>query len=220
MKRTMSRILFCLVISLSIYGMELMANDGFINLIQSRKNKKSKEVKFNKHGWNHYGPGYFELDEKNGILETKKGMGLFWNVKKVKNFVLEFDFKVDQAKANSGIFIRVPEIPLNNSYITKTFEVQICDVGKDADRLTGALYSAKAPDKKAVTKAVGEWNHYKITCQGKNIKIELNGELINDWDMKPAGKVKEFALEGYIGFQNHDYDTKTFYKDIKLKELD
>ena len=46
--------------------------------------------RYSKHGWNHYGPGYFELDEKTGVLKGHGGMGLFWySVKKYKDFILE-----------------------------------------------------------------------------------------------------------------------------------
>lgn len=31
--------------------------------------------RYSKHGWNHYGPGYFELDEKTGILKSQGGDG-------------------------------------------------------------------------------------------------------------------------------------------------
>ena len=44
---------------------------------------------YSKHGWNHYGPGYFTLDKKDGILQSHSGMGLFWfSEKKYKDFVL------------------------------------------------------------------------------------------------------------------------------------
>ena len=44
--------------------------------------------KFSKHGWNHYGPGYFDLDSEKGELKSQKGMGLFWYSKKrYSNFV-------------------------------------------------------------------------------------------------------------------------------------
>ncbi|MCJ7586893.1 MAG: DUF1080 domain-containing protein [Candidatus Aminicenantes bacterium] len=45
--------------------------------------------------------------------------------------------------------------------------------------------------------------HDKITCRGQNIQIELNGKPILDWNQEPRGKIKDFALEGYRGLQNH-----------------
>jgi len=39
----------------------------------------------------------------------------------------------------------------------------------------------------------------KITCLGAKIQIELNGKPVLNWNQEPRGKIKDFALEGYIG---------------------
>lgn len=173
---------------------------------------------FNKQGWNHYGPGYFELDEKTGILESHKGMGLFWySAKKYKNFILELDYKTEVPNANSGVFYRIPDFVTSNAYVSNSFEVQIDD-SQTGIHQTGAIYDAEAP-KFAAWNKTGEWNHYKITLIGRNVKVELNGKLIVDWNMEPRGKIREYSLDGYIGLQNHDYTTSVYLKDIFIKEL-
>ena len=45
--------------------------DGFVPLIGEWENGG-----FHKHGWNHYGPGWFTLDHETGILASHGGMGL------------------------------------------------------------------------------------------------------------------------------------------------
>jgi sugar phosphate isomerase/epimerase len=174
--------------------------------------------RYSKHGWNHYGPGHFELDEKEGILKSQGGMGLLWySVKKFKDFVLELDFKCGQKNTNSGIFIRVPDVPTNDDYIYHSFEVQINDAGEGIHK-TAAIYDAEAPSVDA-SEPTGEWNHMKITFQGKNIQIELNGRRVVDWEAVPRGKVRDFAGEGYIGLQNHDSIAPVYFKNIFVKEL-
>ena len=177
----------------------------------------SDNGRYHKHGWNHYGPGYFELDEKTGILKSHKGMGLFWYSRKFGDFILELDYRTEVANANSGIFFRIPDIPISNHYIFNSFEVQIDDASKGIHR-TGAIYDAVAPKVDAFNKT-GEWNHYKITLKGNNIKVELNNKLVIDWNMEPRGKVREIFPEGYIGLQNHDYDTSIYFRNIFIKEL-
>ena len=49
--------------------------------------------------------------------------------------------------------------------------------------------------------------------------MELNGEQVNDWLARPSGKVADFSEEGYIGLQNHDGDTNTYFRNIFIKEL-
>ena len=179
---------------------------------------KTSTGDYSKNGWNHYGPGYFTLDKNTGFLETIGGMGLFWySVKKYKNFILELDYKTSEQKANSGIFLRIPEVPVNDDYIYHSFEIQINDKGKGAHK-TAAVYNANAASKD-VSNPPGEWNHYKITFIDDRITVELNGALVNDWKAFPKGKVKDFSDEGYIGIQNHDWDTKVSFKNILIKEL-
>ena len=186
--------------------------EGYEQILQSNNGV------YNKHGWNHYGPGYFELDNKTGILKSRGGMGLFWyGVKMFKDFIIELDYKVISEKTNSGIFLRVPEMPASNSYIFHSFEIQIDDGGSGLSK-TGAVYDAEPPRGDA-GKAVGEWNHYKVTFKGKNIKVELNGTQVVDWNAEPRGKIRDFAGEGYIGLQNHDDNSTVYFKDIFVKEL-
>lgn len=173
---------------------------------------------YSKHGWNHYGPGYFELDERTGVLKGQGGMGLLWYAaKKHKDFILELDYKCADKFTNSGIFLRVPEIPVSDDYIYHSLEIQINPAGKGIHK-TGAAYDAEAPMKDASHPA-GEWNHFKISFVGNCIKVELNDVLVLDWEAEPRGKVRDVAREGYIGLQNHDSRSPVFFKNIYVKEV-
>lgn len=174
--------------------------------------------RYSKQGWNHYGPGYFVLDEKTGILKGNGGMGLFWySVKKYKDFVLELDFKCEMDITNSGVFVRVPEMLSSNSYINHSFEIQIDDASEGI-HATGAAYDAEAPTQKA-SKPTGDWNHFKITFKGSRLSVELNNVLVLDWEAEPRGKIRDFAPEGYIGLQNHDSRAPAYFRNIFIKEL-
>jgi sugar phosphate isomerase/epimerase len=179
---------------------------------------KRSRGKYSKHGWNHYGPGYFELDEKEGILKSQGGMGLLWySAKKYRDFVLELDYRCAQKDTNSGVFLRVPDIPTSDDYIYHSFEVQINDADEGIHK-TGAVYDAEPPRLDAAN-PTGEWNHLKITFQGSHIQVELNGALILDWKVEPRGKVRDFAEQGYIGLQNHDSHSPVYFRNIFVKEL-
>ena len=191
---------------------ELTYYEGYTGLLP-RSN-----MRYSKHGWNHYGPGHFDLDEKTGVLKSQGGMGLLWySVKKWRDFVLDLEFKCAQKNTNSGIFYRIPDLPTSDDYIYHSFEVQIYDAG-DGVHKTGAIYDAEAPIKEA-SQPTGEWNHLKIICQGKRIRIELNGTQVVDWEMEPRGKIKDFATEGYFGLQNHDSISPVYFRNIFAKEI-
>jgi sugar phosphate isomerase/epimerase len=173
---------------------------------------------YEKHGWNHYGPGYFELDPKTGVLKGQGGMGLLWySAKKYKDFVLELDYKCSRPDTNSGIFVRVPDVPTSDDYIYHSFEIQINDAGEGIHK-TGAVYDAE-PTRLDALKPVGEWNHMKVTFQGKRLQVEINEKLVVDWKAEPRGKVRDFAAEGYVGLQNHDSQSPVYFKNIFIKEL-
>jgi len=203
--------LFILLILIGL-SYSQQSKKGYTNILSKT------DGEYSKHGWNHYGPGFFTLDKNTGVLEASGGMGLFWySVKKYKNFVLELDYKTSEPKANSGIFLRVPDIPTNDDYIYHSFEIQINDKGIGKHK-TAAVYDAKAASKD-VSNQSGQWNHYKITFVDDRITVQLNGDLVNDWRATPSGKVLDFSNAGYIGLQNHDWDTKVSFKNIFIKEL-
>jgi hypothetical protein len=179
---------------------------------------KAENGRYSKHGWNHYGPGYFDLDPESGILTSHGGMGLLWySVRQYSDFVLELDFKTSERTTNSGVFLRVPEVPTSDEYIYHSFEIQIDDTSEGIHH-TGAAYDAEAPTQQA-SRAPGEWNHYRITFQGKRIQVELNGKQVLDWQAEPRGKIRDFAPRGYIGLQNHDETSPVYFRNIYVKDL-
>jgi hypothetical protein len=172
---------------------------------------------YEKHGWNHYGPGYFECDPKTGVLKGQGGMGLLWYGQKLKDFVLECEFKCSTESTNSGIFLRVPEVPVSDDYIYHAIEIQIDDKSTDIHH-TGAAYDIEAP-KVLASRPTGEWNHIRIEFRGRHLKVVLNGQVVLDGEAHPGGKVRDLAPEGYVGLQNHDSQSPPFFRNVYLKVL-
>jgi len=172
---------------------------------------------YEKHGWNHYGPGHFECDPKTGVLKGQGGMGLLWYARKVSDFVLECEFKCSTPTTNSGIFLRVPTVPVSDDYIYHAIEIQIDDTSQGIHH-TGAAYDIEAP-KVLASAPTGEWNLLRIEFKGMHLKVEINGKTALDWDARPGGKVRDLSPEGYIGLQNHDSQSPPFFRNVYLKEL-
>lgn len=174
--------------------------------------------RYSKHGWNHYGPGYFELDPQTGVLKSHGGMGLLWySAKQYGDFILELEFMCADETTNSGVFLRVPAVPTSDEYIYHSFEIQINDAGEGIHQ-TGAVYDAEAPAE-AASRPVGEWNRLKVAFIGNRITVELNGQQVIDWNAEPRGKVEDFADRGYIGLQNHDDRSPVYFRDIYVKDV-
>ena len=192
----------------------VLQDDGFESLLG-----QSEDGTYHKGGWNHYGPGYFELDPDTGVLASHDGMGLFWySAQEYSDFELEVEFKTSKIDSNSGVFVRVPGVPTSDAYIYHSFEIQIHDANAVGVNGTGAVYDAEPPTHVA-SNSTGEWNMYRIRFVGDQITVWLNGDQVVDWAAEPRGKVEDFAARGYIGLQNHDHDSSVYFRNIRIKDL-
>ena len=170
--------------------------------------------------------------DDDGVLNGSEPRGT-WLVseKEYGDFVLEFDWKLGE-RGNSGCGIRFPD---KGDPAFDGLEVQMADEryneGRDGpDKLTGSLYKALAP-KKQVYKPT-EWNKYVVTLKGPTVKVELNGELIQDvnldqqtakierHDGRPAPPLKDRPRKGRIGFQELSRGgAHVMIRNARIKEL-
>jgi hypothetical protein len=194
-------------------GEEQEMPEGYVQLL------RRPDGRFSKAGWNHYGPGHFELDPATGVMTSRGGMGLFWySVREYGDFVLDLEYRCADVHTNSGVFVRVPGVPTSDDYIYHSFEIQINDAGEGIHQ-TGAVYDAEAPTH-LPSNPPGEWNRMRITLVGSRIEVEINGEKVLEWEAEPRGKVVSFAQRGYIGLQNHDDRSPVYFRNIFVKDLE
>jgi len=148
------------------------------------------------------------------------------------NFVLALDFKISKG-CNSGVFIRThPLTPRPGKDVGfNGIEIAIDDTTLAGYYDTGAIYDLVKPSKNAM-KPVGQWNHIVITCNGPELSVELNRQLVtrmnlDEWKVpnrRPDGTEHKFDVAykdhprfGYIGLQDHG--SPCWYKNIKIKPL-
>lgn len=167
----------------------------------------------------------------NGELVAKDHETL-WTKESYSNFVLDLDFKVAK-ESNSGVFLRSGNI----KDVLAAPEIQVHE-NTDGSKygMVAAIYDAMPP-KKDMSKPVGEWNHYTITCKDSAITVVFNGEEVihadlNDW--KEVGKnpdgtpnkfkvaLKDWSHNGPIGLQglHGKAQAPVWYKNLKIKTLD
>ena len=174
------------------------------------------------------GPGNFVVED--GLLKTVGGMGMIlYPAEKFSDVVIHVVFKVKDNDVNSGVFIRIPEKPVDEwAAVNKGYEVQIDNgtrhVGGEY-HCTGVLYSltkAKAHPQKNPE----EWNTMEITLDGQRTIVYLNDELVTDFtegDPVPE-KTRDFEPDrgprpeaGYIGLQNHDELSTCYFKEVAVR---
>jgi hypothetical protein len=181
-------------------------------------------------GWEQVGPGNFVVED--GLLKTVDGMGMIlWSAEKFSNVVIRVVYKVKDNDCNSGVFIRIPEKPIDEwAAVNNGYEVQIDNgtrhVGGDY-HCTGVLYSLT----KAMAhpqKSPGEWNTMEITLDGQRTIVHVNGERVTDFtEGEPVPeKTRDFEPDrgprpesGYIGLQNHDALSTAWFKEVAVRPL-
>jgi hypothetical protein len=165
---------------------------------------------------------------KDGVIYCAKGGGgNLYTEKEYGDFVFRFDFKLEEG-SNNGLGIRAP---LEGDAAYVGMELQILD-DSVAEKKYGKLRPAQfhgsvydvIPAKRGALKPPGEWNSQEVACQGRNVKVTLNGQVIVDANlndvkdgavlMKHPGLLRD---RGHIGFLGHnDY---VEFRNIRVMEM-
>ena len=155
-----------------------------------------------------------------------------WTKESYGNFIFDLEFKVAK-ESNSGVFLRIA----NPKNVLSGLEIQVHD-STDGTKygMVSVIYDAKPPTK-SMSKPIGEWNHFTITCKDSLVTVVFNGEEVihadlNDWPEKgknPDGTpnkfpvaLKDFARKGLIGLQglHGKAQAPVWYRNLKIKSLD
>ncbi|WP_010664905.1 3-keto-disaccharide hydrolase [Marinilabilia salmonicolor] len=154
---------------------------------------------------------------------------------KYKNFELKWEWKIE-SYGNSGVMYHVIENEkFGAPYLTGPEYQMIDDFDFPQEladwQMTGADYAMHIadPDKKIIKNA-GEWNTSRIVFDNGHVEHWLNGAKIVEFEawtdkwfeLKNSGKWKSapeygLAQKGHICLQDHG--SKTWFKNIKIKEL-
>lgn len=165
-------------------------------------------------GWAHTGAGYFLVDEDEKTLVSRGGMGmLFYYDRQFDDFELTLEYAVEKEGANSGVFLRFPNLPKIGGEphpgpwgaVNEGYEIQI--QGQSTGDLYSFFESSEVPLKKA-----GEFNEMKIRAVGQSYKVWVNGKQVGDY-------TGERSTKGYVGVQNHDPDSIIHFRNIRVKPL-
>ncbi|MEN9575534.1 MAG: hypothetical protein RL514_3389 [Verrucomicrobiota bacterium] len=153
-----------------------------------------------------------------GMTEKVPRNEFLCTTRQYTNFVLRLEFKLlGGPKANAGVQIRTQRIP--NHHEVSGYQA---DMG---DGWWGSLYDesrrnkvlAKA-DAQLTDKLVkrDDWNTYEIRCEGKRIRLAINGTQTVDYTEEDA-KLPQF---GIIAVQIHGGPpSEAWYRKLVIEEL-
>jgi lysophospholipase L1-like esterase len=148
---------------------------------------------------------------RNEFLATNRTFG---------DFELRFEYKIDGSKdLNAGVQFRTVRIPNHHEVIGYQ-----ADIG---DAYEGCLYDESrrnrvlvTPPKEAVAQALAKakngWNEYVIRCEGRRIRLSINGVQTVDYTETDA----TIPQEGVIALQIHGTMVGTIrYRNIRIDEF-
>ena len=203
-------VVLCLLSAASVVAAQPKSDDGFVSLYNG------KDLA----GWTTTGNWFAEDDGVLAIVprEGEKGWKRFdaylWSEKQYGDFSLEVEYKIPP-KGNSGIFVRVkdPKNPVETG-----IEVQISDTyGKQkvGPHDCGGIIGTVGPTKN-MAKPAGQWNRMIVTCRGKRLAVEFNGEKVVDVDLQGTSR-SDRPLVGYVGLQDHGLPLR--FRNVRIKPL-
>ena len=175
-------------------------------------------------GWQGDTAGY---EAQDGVLVCTKAGRALQTEKTYGNFILRFEFKLAHG-GNNGIAIRAP----TDGRISRTgMEIQVLDDSAEKYKTLkdyqyhGSVYGL-VPARRGHLKPVGEWNQQEILCQGRHIKVTLNGAVIVDANLDDLGQVGldghehpgRYRNSGHVGFIGHR--SRVDFRNLRIKELE
>lgn len=148
---------------------------------------------------------------------------LIWRGGTVKDFTMEFSYRIVSAEGNSGFQFRSVD---RGSFLVTGYQANIEQGGKNRngmlyDEGTGREVLALAGERTRVgdgktrlateqfaeakelftkVNGIGEWNRYRVDATGNRIRITINDVLMSE--ATDEGE-KQAAKEGIIAFQLH-----------------
>jgi len=171
-----------------------------------------------------------------GVLTATEDQAI-WSEQTYDDFIIDLDFMTAEG-TNSGVIIYTSDI---DNWIPNSVEIQIADDYAEQWATSpptwqcGAFFGHKAADQHTVKKP-GEWNRFTITARGPILTVVLNGEQVNEMDLRqwtsattnPDGSEipswlskpwAELPTHGRIGFQGKHAGAPIYFRNIRIKKL-
>lgn len=142
----------------------------------------------------------------------------FCTTRSYTNFVLRVKFKLLGRGVNAGVQIRSARIP--NHHEVSGYQADMADPSwwgclYDESRRRKTLAKSDMNELNKVLKR-DDWNQYEIRCEGKRIRLSINGLQTVDYT-EPEEAIPQ---HGIIGLQIHGGPpSEAWYKDITIEEL-
>ena len=131
-----------------------------------------------------------------------------------ENFTLRFEFRLGYY-AESGLLIHAP---LHGRKSRVGIGVKLCDDEAPGARAQhcGTIIGV-SPPRHVATHHFDEWNQVEVHVDYPQLRVILNGKVVQDLDCQQNEKLRYRLRHGYIGLQN--MGKRTQFRNLRIKEL-
>ncbi|HKB02683.1 MAG TPA: DUF1080 domain-containing protein [Gemmataceae bacterium] len=167
------------------------------------------------------------------IVSEGGGGGWLMHPKEFGDLELRLEYRMTKG-GNSGVTLRCPKQPPEGVSGNKAepaflaYEIQLVDDenhadGKEALTCTGSIFGIVPARKRNVSKPLGEWNDLRVVARGTKVTVTLNGEAVQDADLKDfASKAKGknphlLNTKGHVGLQS--WKGRVEFRNLRIKDL-
>lgn len=166
-------------------------------------------------------------DVRDGAIACRTGKGgVLFTEKEYDDFAVRLEFKLPPG-GNNGLAIRYPGE--GRAAYVGMCELQVLDETIerynqiDPRQYHGSAYGMAAAYR-GYQRPVGQWNYQEVTVVGSTIRVELNGTVILNTDLKTISEYKDGAAHpgkelrrGHFGFAGHN--DPVMFRRIAIKRL-
>ena len=183
-------------------------------------------------GWEGYGGEATNWEVIDGELRSKPGMAGVRMLMTDRDFA-DFEFTMQfnsPPEVNTGVFFRLPADKKGRPAFIGN-EIQIMDETAERyaakmteDRRMGAHYSVAPPRVDPPPLRPGEWQSFRMRCEGSHVQVWIDDVLVQDADMaKYPGEVKKAhtgltEARGRIGLQSKEIPTR--FRALRVIEIE
>lgn len=152
--------------------------------------------------WERVGGTATSFEFGDGTLRIQQGGGepsAILTKENYENFDLQFEFKYHEWE-ESGLFLHVP----SNGAWRAGIEIELADhAGEAPDPYRAGAIFRHVPPRVVAVKESGAWNTCQVHMDWPRLRVEINGQVVQDLDLSAHPRLRHTLRRGRIGFQNN-----------------
>jgi hypothetical protein len=165
--------------------------------------------------WDRVGNAQFSVNDGSLICDGSGDYSTWIRTRDTfENFVLRFQYRM-KPHGDGGVFLHAP---LHGRASAVGILVKLSDDttrSRPTFTSTGGIFGAQPPN--CLSGLVDQWVNVEIRCDFPQLAVTVNGQLVQDVDMRDDPMLRYRPRAGFLGFQ--DCSRPVEYRHVRVKRL-